>query len=388
MATAEEAHLSLLGASLEDASFLTREGVKRRDITGRYALLERVGNGGMGVVYKAHDQETRRVVAVKALSPFFGQRDDYRKRFEREQRVMRALSHSNIARGYGTLELEDENGDKVPAYARQYLTGQSLRTLIEKEPLPLSLIARTTIQVAHALHYVHELGLVVRDIKADDIILETLVGEEGAREERAEESSRAMLFDFGIVTRQHDTDPKQDATVVEAYLRLVGENYEAITHPGVLMGSPGYMSPEHIEMRAVDGRTDLYALGVTLYYMLTRRHPFIGGTPQILFNAILRDEPRPFTHASPLDDICLTLLEKDPANRYQTGQEVIEAVLDAVPELDTPITTTFGPTNGKLNIQHLSAESRKRGYMDELVRFFLTPAEWIFGDRTRHYRGK
>lgn len=373
---AEEVHQSLLDASSEDASFLREEGVKRRDTTGRYTLLERVGNGGMGDVYKARDEELQRIVAVKAVCSFFRERDVYRKRFERERLVMRALSHPSIARYYGALELESEEGEKVPAYARQYLTGQSLRTLIEKEPLPLSLIARTTIQVAHALHYVHGLGLVVRDIKADDIILETLVGEEGAREERAEEPSRAMLFDFGIVTRQHDADPKQDATAVQAYQRLVGHNYETITHPGVLMGSPGYMSPEHIEMRAVDGRTDLYALGVTLYYMLTRHHAFQGDTPTRLFNAILRDEPQPFINASPLDGICLRLLEKDRANRYQTGYDVVEAVLDAVPEMDAPIATTSGPTNG-------APEPRTHGYMDELVRFLLTPAEWIFGDRNQ-----
>lgn len=368
--------------TLEYELFLAEEGVTKRDVTGRFTLLERIGNGAMGVVYKARDEDTSSVVAVKAMWPHLAENDRYRKRFDREQHVLRVLSHPNIVRYYGALELDDKDGNRWPAYARQYLSGMPLRKIMEREEnrLPLPLIARITAHVAQALHYVHEKGLVVRDIKADDIILE----KQPPAERVAGEATLflAMLFDFGIVTRRHDGDQERDKKAIQAYHNLVGQNYEAITHPGSIMGTPAYMSPEHVDGYRLDGRTDLYALGVTLYCLLARRLPFTGGTPNTLFPAILYDVPPPFQDTSSLDHVCLKLLEKHPDDRYQTGQEVVDAVRDAVPEMDAPIATTVRPTNGKIPIHSLSEEPRKRGYRDELVKFFLTPAEWIFGDRT------
>lgn len=264
---------------------------------GRYEILETAGRGAMGVVYKARDPLIGRTVAIKvvALSPLFGEeeRKEFRERFFREARAAGNLHHPNIVTIYDVGEWEG-----IPYMAQEFVEGPSLsRILKERGRLDPGEAVAILKQLAGALDYAHAQGVVHRDIKPDNILVEP--------------SGRAVLTDFGVA-------------------RLAASD---LTRTGEVLGTPHFMSPEQVTGEAVDGRSDLFSLGVVLYLMVSGQRPFHGETISSVCYQIVHAPPRPLPEAAGLSPalqaVLDRLLAKNPAERFSTGRELRE-VLEAV----------------------------------------------------------
>jgi len=264
---------------------------------GRYEILETAGRGAMGVVYRARDPLIGRTVAIKvvALSPLFGEeeRKEFRERFFREARAAGNLHHPNIVTIYDVGEWEG-----IPYMAQEFVEGKSLsRILKEQGRLDPQEAISILKQVADALDYAHAQGVVHRDIKPDNILVEP--------------SGRAVLTDFGVA-------------------RLAASD---LTRTGEVLGTPHFMSPEQVTGEAVDGRSDLFSLGVVLYLMVSGQRPFQGETISSVCYQIVHAPPRPLPEASglrpALQAVLDRLLAKAPAERFATGRELRE-VLEAI----------------------------------------------------------
>jgi WD40 repeat protein len=259
---------------------------------GPYRLLCELGRGGMGVVFKAHDRDLGRTVAVKVLRAE-GADDKARLRLVREARAAAAIAHDNVVAVYSAATL-----DGGPLYlVMQYVAGPSLRERVRAQgPLPPREAARVCREVAEGLHALHRAGLVHRDVKPANVLLE-------------EGTGRARLTDFGLV-------------------RIL-ERPDGATREGVVAGTPEYVSPEQVlQPERVDGRADVYGLGMTLYEALTGG-PAFRGPPQAVIEQVLHAEPTPPRRLAPgtprdLETICLKALAKAPARRYQTAREMAE----------------------------------------------------------------
>jgi serine/threonine protein kinase len=255
---------------------------------GRYELDAEIGRGAMGVVYRARDPKLDRIVAIKTISVAgvdpVAERE-YRMRFVVEARAAGCLSHPGVVAMFDVSEEEPE-----PYLIMEYVKGQSLQALISREnrTLPLSTTLQLIQEVAEALHYAHAQGVIHRDIKPANILVD--------------ENGHAKIADFGIAKL----------------------NQTNLTLHGQLLGSPAYMAPEQLSDGDVDGRSDLFSLGVILYYMLTGHRPFQGNSTTTVCFKLVNHEPLPVSsfHAklSPeLDNIVSRAMAKDPAQRYQTG---------------------------------------------------------------------
>jgi serine/threonine-protein kinase len=259
-------------------------------VVSRYRILERLGKGGMGVVYKAQDLRLERFVALKFLSADRLENESARQRFIREAKAASALDHPNICTIYG-IEDTDE-GETFITMA--YYEGDTLQRRIDRGVISINEALDIAIQIGQALSKAHEHGIVHRDVKPANVIVTA--------------DGTVKLLDFGIA-------------ILGGSLRN--------TQPGIAVGTPEYMAPEQARSERCDARTDIWALGALLYAMLTGRPPF-------------RDDPLPpseFRSAipAPLDDIVLATLSKNPDGRYQTALELIEA-LRSVQGPDTTIT--------------------------------------------------
>lgn len=264
---------------------------------GRYEILETAGRGAMGVVYKAKDPLIGRTVAIKvvALSPLFGEeeRNEFRERFFREARAAGNLHHPSIVTIYDVGEWEG-----IPYMAQEYVEGPSLsRLLKERGRLTPEEVVSILKQLADALDYAHTQGVVHRDIKPDNILVEP--------------SGRAVLTDFGVA-------------------RLAASD---LTRTGEVLGTPHFMSPEQVTGEAVDGRSDLFSLGVVLYLMVSGQRPFQGETVSSVCYQIVHAPPKPLPETAGLSPalqaVLDRLLAKDPAERFATGRELRE-VLEAL----------------------------------------------------------
>lgn len=259
---------------------------------GKYRVLGILGHGGMGVVFKGHDPIADRLVAIKAIRPSLGAGEAVRKRFLREARTMAAVSHERIVQLY---EVNEDRG--VPFLAMEYLVGEPLDQRIENGP-PLSVAETLRIgrEVAEGLAAAHARGLIHRDIKPANIWLESPRG-------------NVKILDFGL------------ARAVEEDTR--------ITKSGAVLGTPSYMAPEQARGEKVDSRCDLFSLGVLLYRMSTNIEPFAAKDPLSTLMAIATVTPpapqmRNFDVPVDLSDLILKLLEKSPAQRHATAQEVVD----------------------------------------------------------------
>ncbi len=263
------------------------------DLAGQYSIERELGRGGMGVVYLAREVLLDRPVAIKVLPPVMAARPELRDRFMREARTSAQLSHPNIVPIFGV----DEVGSfvfLVMAFVEGETLGQRIRS---RGPLPAGELARVMREVAWALAYAHARGIVHRDVKPDNILIET-------------GSGRALVTDFGIA---HVTT---GATLTEA---------------GQVMGTAQYMSPEQAAGEPLDGRSDLYSLGVVAFLALTGRLPFDAPTvPAILAMHLTREPPPASSIATSaprsmtaLIDRCLA---KQPADRYATGEALADAI--------------------------------------------------------------
>ncbi|MBI1881510.1 MAG: protein kinase, partial [Chloroflexi bacterium] len=273
---------------------------------GPYQIEAILGSGGMAVVYRARDGQGQ-PVALKVLFPPPGAGAEMLARFEREARTATRLRHPAIVR---VVEAGQVNGRAFMAMA--LIEGESLADRLARTgSLDETAAADIVWQIADALDYAHRQGVVHRDIKPSNILLAT--------------DGRALLADFGVALALDDL---------------------ALTRTGHTVGTPAYMAPEQASGAAVDGRADLYSLGVVLYQMVTGRTPFRGNTPQVLHAHVYDPPPAPSTIArvSPgMETIILRALAKNPAERFQTGAALAQALArlsDQTTALPVPLETT------------------------------------------------
>jgi eukaryotic-like serine/threonine-protein kinase len=274
---------------------------------GEYRILDQIGQGGMGRVYKALHMTMGREVALKVLAPQHVKTEKARQLFRREVRAAGRLSHPNIVTAY-----DASCADGRHYLAMEYVDGPNLEQLVRaRGPLPIGVACEVVRQAALGLQYAFEQGMVHRDIKPSNLLVQRTAGGPFV----------VKILDFGLA-RLHERRP--DGSRVHGTI-LAGQN--------VVMGTPDYLSPEQARsLHAVDIRSDLYSLGCTFYYLLTGEVPFPGGTSMEKLVRQYAEEPRPAEDHRPalLPDvgaIVRRLMAKDPARRFQTPAELALALI-------------------------------------------------------------
>jgi len=264
---------------------------------GPYEILAPLGAGGMGEVYRARDTRLDRTVAIKILPPHLSDDTTLQQRFEREAKAISSLNHPHIC-----ILHDVGHQDGTDFLVMEYLEGETLAKLLEKGPLPLAQVLKYGVEIADALDKAHRHGIVHRDLKPGNIMLT---------------KSGAKLLDFGLAKA---AVPLAGATLTAAATRTT-----PVTQQGTIVGTFQYMSPEQIEGRDLDGRSDIFSLGAVLYEMLTGQRAFQGKSQLSVASSILEKEPSPISTIKPfkpltppiLDRAIRCCLAKDPEDRWQ-----------------------------------------------------------------------
>ena len=290
---------------------------------GRYRLIRLLGRGGMGEVYLATDLTLGREVAIKFVAPERLGDPEARRRLLKEARAAAALDHPGIC----AVHEIGETADGRAFIVMQYVEGETLSAVLDRGPMPVREALACALHIAEALAAAHEHGVVHRDLKPSNVIITP--------------SGRPKLLDFGIA--KVTVLPATDGDTRTA---------SSATTAGVLVGTPAYMSPEQVEQRPPDGRSDIFSLGVLLFECLTGRRAFQGVTPIAVSANVLHVHPPPPSTLRPEltaahDELCLRLLAKDPSDRFQSAQEVVGAIRVLMP--DTSRTPAPDPRAGWLN---------------------------------------
>ena len=267
---------------------------------GPYEILSPLGAGGMGEVYRARDTRLDRTVAIKVLPQHLSSSPDVRQRFEREAKTISQLSHPHICALYDV----GREGD-VEYLVMEYLEGETLAERLLKGALPLDQVLRHGIAIADALDKAHRQGIVHRDLKPGNVMLT---------------KSGVKLLDFGLAKVLQPEGPIESLTSAPTTAREV-------TREGTILGTLSYMAPEQLEGKRADPRTDIFALGATLYEMATGRKAFSGESHASLISSIMTTEPRPISSIVPLtppslDRVVKACLAKEPDHRWQSAADV------------------------------------------------------------------
>ena len=283
---------------------------------GHYRILDKLGEGGMGVVYRAEDTTLQRQVAIKLVPPDLCCSEERLKRFKREAMALAALDHPNIVTIHSV-----EEADGTHFLTMQLVEGKTLDDLITREGLPLDRVLEIGIPLADALVAAHEKGIVHRDLKPGNIVITN--------------EGRVKVLDFGIAKLNRDAEATDDSELPT----------ETLTVAGQVQGTLPYMSPEQITGRDVDARSDIFSLGIILYEMATGERPFKGEVSATLISSILRDEPQDAERLKPgiprhFGRIIRRCLHKDPDRRFL----LVKGLRNELEELQREVSSEEEPT--------------------------------------------
>jgi eukaryotic-like serine/threonine-protein kinase len=279
-----------------------------RTIDGRYRIESKLGEGGMSFVYLATDKETGERVAIKVLSPTLSTDTTSMARLRREADVGQRLEHPNICH----IKRLGQTAEGLVYIVMPYIEGEVLADRTYRlGKLPLADVVRFVQQIASGLQVAHDLKIVHRDLKPENVIITT--------------DDKAVVMDFGLAKE-----------------RRAGAELEKLTATGIVLGTPEFMSPEQLRGKPLDGRTDVYALALMTFEMLTGKLPFEGKSQQELMIARLRDAPIPIRRLKPelnlsagVEKVLLKGMERDPEHRYRTAPEFADALADAAQTSNT-----------------------------------------------------
>src|SRR6202158_271598 len=267
---------------------------------GPYEIVAPLGAGGMGVVYRARDTRLERTVAIKILPPHLSNDPILRQRFEQEAKTISSLNHPHICVLYDV-----GRQDGVDFLVMEYVEGETLAARLEKGPLPLEQVLKYGVQIADALDKAHRSGVVHRDVKPGNIMLT---------------KSGVKLLDFGLAKAAVPLSTGNTLTVAAT-------RAAPVTEAGTIVGTFQYMSPEQVEGKEVDGRSDIFSFGSVLYEMVTGRRAFQGKSNLSVASAVLEMNPEPISTVQPLTPPALdrsirVCLAKDPEARWQTARDL------------------------------------------------------------------
>ncbi len=277
-----------------------------------YEIVRKLGEGGMGEVYVAHDTKLNRDVALKLLPPELAENRDRLERFEREAKTVAALNHPNIVTIYSV-----EEADGLRFMTMELIEGQTLDAVVPKEDLAAGGFLEIAIPLADAIATAHERGVQHRDLKPANVMVT--------------DKGRVKVLDFGLAKIHRTVSGPEGMTQMQT---------GALTGEGKIIGTVAYMSPEQAEGRSLDHRSDIFSLGILLFEMITGERPFQGDTNLSILSSILKDDPSSVSDINkavpiPVARIIKRALAKRPSERYQTVSDMRQDLADAKRDLDT-----------------------------------------------------